>query len=115
MNEMPAWLQGLACVCGLSIVIAGIWPHFFRIYEDRRVARNRSRLAEIGLTPEQYMATMSPTDYQSYAEAVLHFWPRRDRHERRDAMFDRLGQRLGPRAAADIRAAKSLANRLTGR
>lgn len=115
MNEMPIWLQGLAVVCGLMLVAGRVWPKVFRVYEDRRVARNRSRLAKLGLTPEQYLATISPADFQVYAEAVMEFWPRRDRHARRDAMFDRLQDRLGPEAGAEVQAAKSLANRLNGR
>lgn len=115
MSDMPTWIQYLAAVCGVALVIQRLGPQAFRIYEARRVTRNRALLAKAGLTREQYMATIGPTNYQDYAEAVMQFWPRRDRHERRDAMFDRVGKDLGPLAAAEIRAAKEVADRLAGR
>lgn len=115
MNEIPSWLQGSGLLCVMLMAVKSAWPIASRAIEQRRVERNRASLAQAGLTPEQYMATISPTDYQSYSEAVQMFWPRRDRSERRDATLDRLGHALGPLAQADIRTAKEVANRLNGR
>ncbi len=114
MNDMPTWLQLLAVLCVLAIIVERNWRDLWRRYEDLRVRRNRARLAEAGLTPDGYMATINPTDYQSYAEAVMKFWPRRDRHSQRDSTLDRIGKSLGPSAAADVRALKDAADRLNG-
>ena len=111
MNDMPIWMQLLVIVVGLSVVADRLWPKVFAALEQRRVARNRAELARHGLTPEQYMATLSPTDYQSYAEAVFTFWPRHTRRQRREATLDRVGTALGPTAARDIRELKAIANR----
>ena len=112
MNDMPIWLQLIAVVIGLTIIANHFWPDIVAVLEQRRVARNRAELATHGLTPERYMATISPADYQSYAEAVFKFWPKRTRKQRRDTTFDRIGAALDPTAAKDIRELKASANRL---
>jgi hypothetical protein len=110
--DMPLWLQAIAVACVVAILVDRLGPLVFEAYEARRVVRNRAELRAAGLTPEQYVATISPSEYQSYAEAVVKFWPRRTRQDRRDAALDRIGAALGPTAAKDIRDLKAIARRL---
>lgn len=93
MNDMPLWLQIMAAAVAIAIAAERLWPTVFAALERRRVARNRSELAAHGLTPENYMASVSPTDYQGYAEAVRRFWPTRTRQERLEAALKRIGVR----------------------
>lgn len=109
--NMPFWLLMLGVVGAMGIVVSKVWLLAFNRYEDWRVRRNRETLRGVGLTPEQYMATLSPLDYQDYAEGVTQFWARRQWPERRNAILNRIGKALGPTAARDIRELKSLADR----
>jgi hypothetical protein len=110
--EMPLWLQAMAATCAVVILVHRLAPSAFEAYEAWRTGRNRAALRAAGLTPEQYVSTISPTDYQSYAEAVTTFWPRRTRRARRDATLDRIGRALGPMAAREIRELKSVLRHL---
>lgn len=112
MNEMPSWLLMLTLAVVIAYAADRLWPTVFGAYEHRRVARNRADLAAAGLTPARYMATISPTDYQGYAEAVQQFWPRRTRQARRDATLDRIGAAVGPLAAKEVRDLKASAHQL---
>ncbi len=92
MENMPIWLQYLGLTCVVAMVLKQLWPALFAQYEARRVAKNRASLTVAGLTPERYMATLNPTDYQLYAEAVFNFWPRRHQLDRQDSLLDNIAR-----------------------
>lgn len=116
MTETPVWIQVLAVIGAVTIAVLDFFPVLRRALDDYRVSRNRAHLMKsTGLTPARYIATISPLDYQSYAEAVYKFWPRRDRHERRDAMLDQIGKIVGPTGAKNVSDLKATADRLDGR
>lgn len=115
MNEMPTWLVWFAAALAFALVLERGVPKLVRALDQRRVDRNRRTLAEKGLTPEQYMATIDPTNYQAYGEAIAKFWVRRDRHERRDAFVGSLAKALSPAGAREARELNSALNDLNGR
>lgn len=114
MNGMPTSAMILLALCFLAFLVERNWRQVWSLWEARRVARNRQLLAQVGITPEEYMSTINPADYQSYAEAVNKFWPRRDDVARRNASLDRINRALGPSADEDIRKLRYLADRLDG-
>jgi len=72
MAGMPWWLWVLGALIGISIPLA--IQHIIEPYAYRRgVERNRRDLANAGLTPERYLATISMTDSARRAAAMLRF------------------------------------------